>query len=109
MGKHSKKTKDKKSKLQQKIHIDSTDDFKKNKSNIHNMIDNETVHFRGQREKIKKRPSKFKKFFIKLIIILLFTSSIIVGIWQGIEMYKWQTLAKQMCKNTNSIVVDLKR
>ena len=63
----------------------------------------------SENKKQKKPMSKFKKFLIKTILIFLFIFLIIIGIWQGIEAFKWNTLAKQMCTNTNSIVVDLKR
>ena len=66
-------------------------------------------HLDNENKKQKKPMSKFKKFLIKTILIFLFIFLIIIGIWQGIEAFKWNTLAKQMCTNTNSIVVDLKR
>lgn len=117
MGKHSKKTKDKNEKLQKTIRIQNTDELKKiksnkNKSNNKINIDDQIAAKKAkknQKVKIKKTPSKFKKFFIKFTIILILVIAFIVGIWQGILMFKWQSLAKQMCQNNNSIIVDLKR
>jgi len=117
MGKHSKKTKDKNEKLQQTIRIQNTDEIKKiktNKNKLNNKInvDNQIAAKKAQKNqkvKIKKTPSKFKKFFIKFTIILILVIAFVVGIWQGILMFKWQALAKQMCQNNNSIIVDLKR
>lgn len=117
MGKHSKKTKDKNEKLQKTIRIQNTDELKKiksnkNKSNNKINIDDQIAAKKAkknQKVKIKKTPSKYKKFFIKFTIILIFVIAFVVGIWQGILMFKWQALAKQMCQNNNSIIVDLKR
>ena len=117
MGKHSKKTKDKNEKLQKTIRIQNTDELKKiksnkNKSNNKINIDDQITAKKAkknQKVKIKKTPSKYKKFFIKFTIILIFVIAFVVGIWQGILMFKWQALAKQMCQNNNSIIVDLKR
>lgn len=112
MGKHSKNSKDKKNKLQQTIRIDNTDDLKRIKSkkrkiNNQNILDDKLSPPRSKR--IKKKTSKLKQLLIKSTIIILFICLTVLGIWQGIEMFKWQTIAKQMCQNKNSVVVDLKR
>ena len=113
MGKHSKNLKDKKNKLKQTIRIVNTEDFKKIKQSK-NKIDPQDIKNNNRGKKIKKvkikrPPSKLKKFLFKLILILFFITAIIVGICQGVEAAKWQILAKQMCNNTCSTVVDLKR
>lgn len=115
MGKHSgkkykKKITDKTIRINnleevQNIKSNNTKKSKSNKKRNNKNNDNLNV----ENKKQKKPMSKFKKFLIKTILIFLFIFLIIIGIWQGIEAFKWNTLAKQMCTNTNSIVVDLKR
>ena len=119
MSKHSKHTKKNKDKLQQTIRIDDVEELKKIKSNrnkIPNEINIDNTNKKNtknvkknKKQKIKKPPSKLKKFILKFILIIFFITAITFGIWQSVEAYKWQGLAKQMCQNTNSIVVDLNR
>ena len=113
MGKHSKDIKEKKNNLQKTIRIDNSEELKKIKSSKNKVNNKNKENIKkaktNKKVKIKRPPSKFKKFLFKLILILFFITAIIVGIWQGVEAAKWQNLAKQMCNNTCSTVVDLKR
>ena len=58
-------------------------------------------------KKEKKKMSKFKKIILKIIFFIFLVSSIIFVFCQTIEAFKWIPIAKQMCKNSNSIVLDL--
>ena len=67
---------------------------KKRKSKKNNNIKN-------NKESNKKERKLLKKFIILLIIIL-----ILLGIWLGISIHNWKTIAKEMIKNQNSTVLD---
>ena len=108
MGKHSrKKTNDKTIRLNNLDEIDSLNRKNRKSKKIYDFdeLDSKSINPVKRRStkkpKKKKKPmSKFKKSILKLLIIIFF-------IWQIFECFKWQTIAKDMCKNSNSIVLDI--
>lgn len=121
MGKHSEKINRQKKSIDKTIRIDDLSQIENSKqkntrkkkkiSNVENTHNKATKNKGVQnKEKKQKKPiSKFKKFLLKIIIFIFLATLIAFGIWQALEAHKWQTLAKQMCNNANSVVVDIQR
>lgn len=128
MGKHSKNINNKKKSIDKTIRIDDLSQIQSSKSkNSRKKINTTTLeskkkilqnkeskhknilNAKDQGKELKKTTSKFKKFLLKIILFIFLVALIAFGIWQIIEANKWQTLAKQMCSNTNSVVIDLER
>ena len=115
MGKHSRKrTNDKTIRLNNLDEIDSLNRKNRKSKKLYDFdeLDSKsknTVKKRNNKKfkKKKKTMSKFKKSVLKLLIIIFFIAFIIFFIWQIFECFKWQAIAKQMCQNTNSIVIDI--
>lgn len=112
MGKHSrKKTNDKTLKINSLNEFDNLNNLNKKSTKIKKSEELEILSSNTsnpiKNKKKKKTMSKFKKAILKFLIIILFIIFIIFLIWQIIECFKWQSIAKQMCSNTNSIVLDL--
>lgn len=118
MGKHSeKKTNDKTIRINNPDEIDSLN--RKNRKNrkskkiydfdeLDSKSRNVCKKANNTKPKKKKKPmSNFKKSILKLLIIISFIAFIIFFIWQIFECFKWQAIAKDMCKNSNSIVLDI--
>lgn len=95
MGKHSKNTINIKSRKKRKKQIDK-------KPLDNNMSEKELK----KQRKDSKNNSKLRKKFKKIIIFIILISILVFAIVKGISMYKWQTIAKEMISNTNSIIVD---
>ncbi|MCI8384062.1 MAG: hypothetical protein HFJ33_04270 [Clostridia bacterium] len=68
--------------------------------------DNKEISKR-KKKKTKKQKKKSKKKLKKMIVVILFIIILITAISLGISAHQWKTLAKQMLKNQNSIVVDI--
>ena len=114
MGKHSKKkTNDKTIRINTLNEINNLNN-KNRKSKKPKNIDeldfsdrNKTRNQKDRKNKKKRKPiSKFQKSILKFLTIIILIALIIFLIWQLIECFKWQSIAKQMCTNTNSIVLD---
>lgn len=95
MGKHSKNTINIRSRKKDKNKIDK-------KPLEQNMSEKELKKQRKDSKKNSKLRKKLKKIIIFIILIFI----LIFAIIKGISMYKWQTIAKEMISNTNSIIVD---
>lgn len=105
MGKHSnKKTNDKTIRIN---NLDEIDNLKNKKSKINKNIQDIPPKRKRKNEKKKKPMSKSKKFVLKLLTFIIIIAFIVFIVWQIVEAFKWQSIAKQMCSNTNSIVLDL--
>lgn len=99
MGKHSKNTINIKSRKKDKNKIDK-------KPIERNMSEKELKKSSKKQKKDAKKNSKLRKKLKKIIIFIILISILIFAIVKGISMYKWQTLAKEMMSNTNSVIVD---
>lgn len=95
MGKHSKNTINIKSRKKRKKQIDK-------KPLDNNMSEKELK----KQRKDSKNNSRLRKKLKKIIIFIILISILVFAIVKGISMYKWQTIAKEMISNTNSIIVD---
>lgn len=111
MGKHSKKkTNDKTIRINNLDEINNlnkkskkTKNFDELDSSIKNKKNDKRIR---KNKKKRKHISKFQKSILKFLTIIILIALIIFLIWQLIECFKWQSIAKQMCTNTNSIVLD---
>lgn len=99
MGKHSKNTINIKSRNKDKNKIDK-------KPIERNMSEKELKKSSKKQKKDAKKNSKLRKKIKKIIIFIILISILIFAVVKGISMYKWQTIAKEMISNTNSIIVD---
>lgn len=99
MGKHSKNTINIKSRKKDKNKIDK-------KPIERNMSEKELKKSSKKQKKDAKKNSKLRKKIKKIIIFIILISILIFAVVKGISMYKWQTIAKEMISNTNSIIVD---
>lgn len=66
----------------------------------------ETNKKKSKKNKKTKKQTKKKKYK-KIVFIILLTFILFLGILLGISTNRWKTLAKEMLKNQNSIVVDI--
>lgn len=86
---------------------------KKNKhsnQNIHNIpipqTDNKSLPKKSKKKLKKKHSSPILKKLKRILLFLILIALFIFIVYRLIAMSKWQSLAKEMVTNTNSIVVD---
>ena len=91
MGKHSNKKENK-------------DEIKENKSNKKKKNENSD---KEPEKEIQNEDLTSKKHIGKLLTFVILITLIFISIWQMFECFKWQAIAKQMCKNNNSTVLDI--
>lgn len=58
---------------------------------------------KAKRTKKQRKKSKIKKVILLIILVII----LITGIMLGISAHRWKTLAKEMLRNENSIVLDM--
>ncbi len=79
--------------------------MKKHKNNGIEDILNDNQDTKKRNSKKDKKKQKKKKI-VKRFLLLLFIIIIALGIWLGISMHSWQSIAKEMIKNRPSTVLD---
>lgn len=95
MGKHSKNSRNIKNRKKDKKKIDKIP-----------LQDKMSEKELKKQKKDSKKNSKLRRKLKKIIIFIILIFILIFAIIKGIAMYKWQTLAKEMISNTNSVIVD---